>query len=370
MYTLSENQISFILDDIRRRGIESEDLQSNLLDHICCIVEHELEENGDFEQFYFTMISRFYRKDLKEVEEEIKSLLLFKNYYAMKKTMFGAGTISAFFMSIGIMFKFMHYPGAAALIFAGIITFSLIFLPLHLLLRIRERKEIKDRLLTITGVASGIFLSLGVLFKIMHWPMANILGFSAAIGFLLFFLPLYFFTGIRNQQNKESVIINSVIILMGCGLFLTLVRTSQNQEKIFADQTRDYIQQEQLLVHELMLTNQDSVGDASFTIFKMCDELKSMIVRLETGVNELPADALEKNLLFSDKIVNDYYDGNTNIEENITSLRKAISEYNQKTAEKQIRLPDNLDSKELRSVAALEGLVRIQLALLQNNRVK
>ena len=88
MYQLSDQQLDWMLDDIRRRGIETEDLQVNLLDHISCIIENELEENGDFGQFYSTVITRFYKRELMEVEEETQSLLLFKNYYAMKKIMF------------------------------------------------------------------------------------------------------------------------------------------------------------------------------------------------------------------------------------------------------------------------------------------
>ena len=84
--------MDWILDDIRRRGIETEDLQANLLDHICCIIESELEENGDFGQFYSSVITRFYKHELIEVEEETQSLLLFKNYYTMKKIMMTSGT--------------------------------------------------------------------------------------------------------------------------------------------------------------------------------------------------------------------------------------------------------------------------------------
>ena len=44
MYALSDQQIDFILNDIKIRGVETEDLQLNLLDHICCIIECELEQ--------------------------------------------------------------------------------------------------------------------------------------------------------------------------------------------------------------------------------------------------------------------------------------------------------------------------------------
>ena len=70
MYTLSDQQVDFILDDIRQHGIQIEDLQQNLLDHICILVEQNLEENGDFEQYYSSVISSFYRQEMREIEEE------------------------------------------------------------------------------------------------------------------------------------------------------------------------------------------------------------------------------------------------------------------------------------------------------------
>jgi len=81
MYTLSDQQVDFILDDIRRHGIEIEDLQQNLLDHICILVEQNLEENGDFEQYYSSVISSFYRQEMREIEEETLFLLTHKTPY-------------------------------------------------------------------------------------------------------------------------------------------------------------------------------------------------------------------------------------------------------------------------------------------------
>jgi len=91
MYTLSEQQIDFILNDIKSRGVVMEDLQLNLLDHICCIVENELNLDDDFDQFYQDIIPRFFKKELKEIEEETILLLTFKNYYTMKKIMLISG---------------------------------------------------------------------------------------------------------------------------------------------------------------------------------------------------------------------------------------------------------------------------------------
>ena len=54
MYSLSEKEIDFILNDIKKNGVELEDLQLNLLDHICCIFENEYNQDENFAgRFWF-----------------------------------------------------------------------------------------------------------------------------------------------------------------------------------------------------------------------------------------------------------------------------------------------------------------------------
>ncbi|MBS1599943.1 MAG: hypothetical protein JST75_17080 [Bacteroidetes bacterium] len=70
MYRISDQQVDFILADIKKHGIRIESLQQNLLDHICIIIEQNLEQHDDFEKFYREIIKTFYKEELKEIEEE------------------------------------------------------------------------------------------------------------------------------------------------------------------------------------------------------------------------------------------------------------------------------------------------------------
>ena len=223
MYQLNEQQIDYIINDIGARGVEMESLQQNLLDHICCVIENNLEANGDFESFYKKTIQTFYKDALWEIEEETILLLTFKNYYTMKKIMIISGTFSAIVMSIGILFKFMHWPGASACIVLGIVISSLVFLPLLFTLKAKEKQSIKDKLILGLATISGILISLAILFKIMHWPGANMMGTTFVIIMLALYIPLSFFSGIKNPEAKINTIVTTIIMIMGCGLFLTLV---------------------------------------------------------------------------------------------------------------------------------------------------
>jgi len=88
MYCISEQQIDFMLTDISRLGIRTESLQHNLLDHICIIIEQNLEEGGDFETFYSSAIKTFYKEDLCEIEDETNFLLSFKNHLVFSRNQF------------------------------------------------------------------------------------------------------------------------------------------------------------------------------------------------------------------------------------------------------------------------------------------
>lgn len=225
MYRISDQQIDFILNDISARGIEMESLQQNLLDHICCIIEHDLEEHGDFERFYQKTVKTFYKDALWEIEEETLKLLIFKNYYTMKKTMIVSGTFSAAIMSLGIFFKFMHWPGASALIILGIAVSSLLFLPLLFTLKAKEKQHTKDKITLAIATLAGALISLAILFKVMHWPGANLLGTIFVGLMVLVYIPVYFFSGIKNPDLKVNTIVTTIIMIMGCGLFLTLVNS-------------------------------------------------------------------------------------------------------------------------------------------------
>lgn len=250
MYRLSEQQIDFILSDISARGVEMESLQQNLLDHICCIIEHELEENGDFERFYEKTVKTFYKDALWEIEEETLQLLTFKNYYTMKKTMIVSGTFSAATISIGIFLKFMHWPGASVMIVLGILISSLVFLPLLFTIKAKEKQNTKDKITLAIASLAGTLISLSVLFKVMHWPGANLMGTIFIALMVLVYIPVYFFSGIKNPDSKVNTIVTTIIMIMGCGLFLTLVNSRPYIQDNANEVTNQALQESYITISE------------------------------------------------------------------------------------------------------------------------
>jgi len=96
MYCLTDQEVDFILQDIIGRGIITEDLQFNLLDHICILIEQNLEPGLDFKEYYFSVIRTFYRFELSEIEEETRILSSYKHHLVFNKKQFFSLVFSIF----------------------------------------------------------------------------------------------------------------------------------------------------------------------------------------------------------------------------------------------------------------------------------
>ncbi len=286
MYCLSDEQVEYILSDIRRNGVEMEDLQLNLLDHICCIVEQNLEEDGDFEGFYRETVKQFYKHELREIEVETIRLLTFKNYYGMKKVMIVSGAASAVAFIFGSVFKVMHWPGAAVLLTLAILILGLVFLPLLTLLKTREGGTTRDKIVLVLGAVIGILFFIATLFKIMHWPGANVMLIST-MGLSMFVLvPVYFFTGIRKPETKVNTIVTTVLLVGITALSFMLFNLRQPRLQLMDA----YAKNEQLLRQmqsRALRTDNALVNDMN----TICKNIKAMILQQDIGTAELPVDA-------------------------------------------------------------------------------
>lgn len=336
MYQISDQQIDYILNDISARGVEMESLQQNLVDHICCIIEHHLEENGDFENFYQQTIQTFYKDELWEIEEETLQLLTFKNYYTMKKIMIYSGIFSAAVLSFGIFLKFMHWPGASACILLGVVTGGLLFLPLLFTLKAKEKQNKRDKLMIGLGTLSGILMSFAILFKIMYWPHANNLALISMGILLLVFLPMYFINGIRKAETKVNTIVVSILIIMASGLFFSLVRAPKTSRMKNVLDTKMVMQQQQILQHEKQLVSgllkKDSAlpfDEVGQDMIRICETLTSQVLKTESGTAQLVGDVDANNTLIEEHMLLSPFGEDSVDIKNVEQLIRLTEKYNQ-----------------------------------------
>jgi hypothetical protein len=188
MYKLSDQQIDFITADIKQRGIEMEGLQQSLLDHICCIIEQDFTEGGDFEQFYRQTIHTFYKNELREIENETIYLLTIKKQPVMKKVTIISSAVSAFLLVASVTFKLYHLTGANLLLFTSLTTTTLVTFPVGLIYIAKYKTE--NRAIYLLGHLAVFLFFFGLTFKTLHYPGAMVIS-TVAAGMVGLFIILF-----------------------------------------------------------------------------------------------------------------------------------------------------------------------------------
>lgn len=370
MYQLSDEQITFIENDIKKRGVDMEELQGDLLDHICCVVEREMEEGKDFEACYAGVIKKFYNKELKEIEAETIQLLNFKNYYEMRKLMMLSGLFTAIAFIIGSVFKIMYWPGAGPLLISAIAVFSLVFLPLLFILKTREAGNQRDKIVLGIGIFTGVLYCLSSVFLLHHWPGYRLLWF-VTLGISFFVLvPVYFFSGIRKPETRVNTIVATVLLLGVLGIQFTMTSlrpSSQTMGRIYT-----YLQSEELLQKMRSTNTTGSAADVQMAdaIQATCQEIKQLILQTQLKQKSIEANFEPKEIAGNEKYAGLGFFATGRPHELLTQLQKQVTDYNQnKTEAQKIPIQNTILDTELSkrdffsSLYVLNNLTQIQIYL-------
>lgn len=219
MAVIKDEHIDFILNDISNRGVVISDLKENILDHVCCIIEKEMPDDADFHAFYEEVIPRFFNNDLKEIQKETDYLLSSRYIDVLTIVLKIAGFSSVVILMLGMYYKLNHLQGTGLLLLIGVVLFSLIFLPVLILLKLKDKDLKTNKLIVIVGFLLAFMASVSCLFKIMQWPWATLLREISTIVFLVLFVPLYYFSTSNYPEKKLTGLINTIIMLV-IGLLL------------------------------------------------------------------------------------------------------------------------------------------------------
>jgi len=285
MLELSKGNIRQITETIDRADITFSHLRDDLIDHICCEVEEKMQKGLDFQKAFAGIKKSFGIKDLQKVQEQTL-LLIDKKYCAMKKTMKVSGIISisllmfaslfkinhwplasimlvlgffvlcffflpsanfvmhkenkdrslillyisaflgSFGFFVGILFKVMHWPGANLFLLVGILILALLFLPILLKYLLKKAKEKREKTVYVIGIVSGIIYLTGFLFKMMHWPAAVILLTVGSTILVVVFLTSYTLLKYKKEKNVKASFIYIIAAIAWFLLFSALISLS------------------------------------------------------------------------------------------------------------------------------------------------
>jgi hypothetical protein len=223
MAELTEKEIRRLNREIEKQGLTHTELQQELLDHLCCDVEAEMDEGLEFVKALEKVKKGMGKDRIREIQEETL-LLINQKYRIMKKFMYILGIIAPSMLIIGTLFKIQHLAGAGVLLVLSLFLLGAIYLPVFVSVRIRDnRKAGKPAHMTmhIFGMIAGIIFIAGAMFKIMHWPGASVMISLSALVTVVVFIPLLFIQAIRDKEWQVQNF--TVLIFVLCFVAITFM---------------------------------------------------------------------------------------------------------------------------------------------------
>jgi hypothetical protein len=228
MMELNEKQVEQVEQQLIVHGINMYELRQSLLDHVCCLIEEKLEYGKAFSDAFEEAFNAFGDYGLLRIQNETEELLNQKEN-PMKQLTFISGIIAGALIAIGGTFKIFHWPGANILTLLGMITLIFVFLPSIFISKYKTEFNIAGKISQLAGMLSIALFILGGVFKFMHWPMATMLMYAGAASALLIYLPLLMY---KNSLEKSTAARNKYVLVtftlsIAMMIFLSLRSPSQ-----------------------------------------------------------------------------------------------------------------------------------------------
>lgn len=162
----------------------------------------------------------------------------------MKNFTYLFGLSTAIIAIVGALFKKMHWPGAGILLTVGIGLVLLVFLPLYFIVNHREQTEKKNPIYAIVGFLTMATLLASALFKIQHWPGANMLIEVSLVLLVVGFMPLYIVNAFQKAGKQKIGMPYVVMVLVGAAVMITFFNVNMSKDvlDVYREETITYEQ--------------------------------------------------------------------------------------------------------------------------------
>lgn len=129
---IDEGQISFVKGYLTGNGISSHQLQDDLLDHFCCVIEENMEEGQSFNDSFTKAIDRITPDGPEKIQNDLNYLLTIKKSVMLRKLVFLASYLSVFIVLFAAALRIPQIISAdlaLLLVMQGILIFSITTVP-------------------------------------------------------------------------------------------------------------------------------------------------------------------------------------------------------------------------------------------------
>jgi hypothetical protein len=135
---------------------------------------------------------------------------------------YGFGLFCFSVFMIAVLAKIMHWPGAGGMFALAMVLFSLVFIPAYTIGKVKQAGSKAAKGMHVSGGVVVALITLGLLFKLMHWPGA---GPSLILGILLIpvlYLPFFMMAHKNDPGNRISILINLYFAITALSVVITL----------------------------------------------------------------------------------------------------------------------------------------------------
>jgi len=132
----------------------------------------------------------------------------------MKKITLVSGVVSSAIVLIGVLFKIMHWPGASIALTIGVVMFAAVYVLLLFSEKQRYATTAIQKVSNYFVLIAMALISVGFLFKMMHWPGAGVIIYISNFA-LLALIPVSFIKASKElEQLKKINFYNETVVLI------------------------------------------------------------------------------------------------------------------------------------------------------------
>jgi hypothetical protein len=175
-----------------------------------------MQQGLPFDEAYRKVKAKIGFRGLRKIQEDTLYVVDSK-YRNMKKLMKISGVAGTIMLGFAAIFKINHWPLAGMLITLGAFVLSFLFLPSALVVLWKETKNQKKLILFISAFIAGVAFIFGMLFKIQHWPGANIAILAGLVTGAFLFVPsllIQLFGDNEKKHKRFLYVIGALSILL------------------------------------------------------------------------------------------------------------------------------------------------------------
>jgi hypothetical protein len=206
----------------------------------------------------------------------------------MKQKIYFLGLISAIILCTGVVLKVNHWPGAGILITAGTLILVFLFFPAALIDNYKVEGNSQNRILYIVTWITCFVVFIGMLFKLMHWPLAGV-GLLVALPFpYLVFLPVFLTVTSKNKSFNINNTVSVLLLLALNSVFSAILALNVSKETIDDSYniSRDYCKAEAAMTSLPVSVEPTAVNVKIDEIIRITDNYQDLILKHEGMTRE------------------------------------------------------------------------------------